>query len=269
MQTVPRSYLFVPGNRPERFEKACAAGADVVVIDLEDSVPEADKGRAREAVAAWLSPAHPVMVRINGVTTGQFRDDLALCGRPGIAGVMLPKAERVDDLNVVAREMGNGSVLLPLIETAVGFANAQALAGALRVQRLVFGSIDFQMDLGITGDDEAMVYFRSKLVLVSRLAGREAPVDGVTVAVDDAERISADARRSRELGFGGKLCIHPRQVPAVNAAFRPSAQEIAWAERVLAAARDSSGAAVRVDGEMVDRPVILRAEAILAAAESD
>jgi citrate lyase subunit beta/citryl-CoA lyase len=258
---VARSYLFVPGNRPERFDKACAAGADAVIVDLEDAVPGAEKAAARSALAAWLSPSRPVLIRINSADTEWFRDDLALCGLPGVAGIVLPKAERVDDLAVVA---GAGALsIFPLIESAQGMWNAHALACAARVQRLMFGSIDFSVDLGIKEGDEPLLYFRSQLVLVSRVAGIAAPVDGVTTTLDDADTIRHDTQRSRALGFGGKLCIHPKQVPLVNAGFAPSAVELAWARRVLEAASAAEGAAVALDGKMVDKPVIMIAQQML------
>jgi citrate lyase subunit beta/citryl-CoA lyase len=266
--TVPntRSYLFVPGNRPERFSKACAAGADAVIVDLEDAVPPNEKEAARSAVAAWLSPAQPVLLRINSADTDWFRKDLELCAMPGVAGVVLPKAEREDDIALINAVCATPHVF-PLIETAAGFANAGVLAKAQNVQRLMFGSIDFQLDLGISGDEQELLYFRSQLVLLSRLAGIQPPVDGVTTAIDDAEQLRQDTQRARRLGFGAKLCIHPKQVSAVNLHFSPTEEEIAWARRVLAAAASANGAAVALDGKMIDRPVILKAEEIARDAE--
>jgi citrate lyase subunit beta/citryl-CoA lyase len=256
MSNAPaRSLLFVPGDRPERFAKACAADADAVIVDLEDAVAPSAKVAAREALAAWLSPAHPVLVRINSADSEWFRDDLSLCSLPGVAGIVLPKAERVHDLALVAA--AGAPAILPLIESAQGMANAAVLAGAEHVQRLVFGAIDFSFDLGIQEGHEQLLYFRSQLVLVSRVARIGAPVDGVTVALDDPAQVADDTRRARALGFGGKLCIHPKQVGTVNAGFAPTAAELAWAERVLAAAANSRGAAVALDGKMVDLPVIL------------
>lgn len=260
---MPRSYLFVPGNRPERFDKACAAGADAVIVDLEDAVPFADKAAAREAVAAWLSPAKPVLVRVNGADTDWFTDDLALCRVPGVAGVVLPKAEQAGD---IARLRAAGATaVLPLIESATGIDHLRAIVSARGVQRLMFGSIDFQLDLGIPGEREELLFFRSQLVLASRLAGLAAPVDGVSTALDDADRLADDARHARQMGFGAKLCIHPKQVQAVNRCFTPGAHELAWAGRVLEAAALANGAAVALDGKMIDRPVILRAQAIVDA----
>jgi len=257
---IPRSYLFVPGNRPERFDKACAAGAGAVIIDLEDAVAADEKIAARTLVKAWLSAAQPVLIRVNSADTEWFRDDLALCSMPGVAGIVLPKAERIEDI-ASAAGMNAALAILPLIETAQSFAKLRALAQAPQVQRLLFGAIDFQLDLGISGDDDALLYFRSQLVLESRLAGLDAPVDGVTVAIDDAAQLLADTQRARRLGFGAKLCIHPRQVSHVNQCFHPSEEEIAWAGKVLAAA--AHGGAVAVDGKMVDRPVLRKAQEIL------
>jgi citrate lyase subunit beta/citryl-CoA lyase len=256
-----RSFLFVPGNRPERFAKACAAGADAVIVDLEDAVPPSDKLAARDALSAWLSPANPVLVRINSADSEWFRDDLTLCGLPGVAGIVLPKAEREHDLAIVAA--AGAPAILPLIESAQGMWNVEALARSPCVQRLVFGAIDFSLDLGIIEGHEQLLYFRSKLVLVSRVAGIQAPVDGVTAALDDPDLVREETLRGRALGFGGKLCIHPRQVATVNSAFAPTVAELAWAVRVLDAAAISNGAAVAVDGMMVDRPVILIAQQML------
>jgi citrate lyase subunit beta/citryl-CoA lyase len=260
-----RSYLFVPGNRPERFDKACKAGADAVIVDLEDAVPPAEKPAAREALSAWLSQRQPheqpVLVRINSVDTEWFEGDLALCARPGVAGIVLPKAEHEAVLEKLAA--AGAAAILPLIESALGLWNAAALARMPRVQRLVFGSIDFSLDMGIEESHETLLYARSQLVLASRVAGIASPVDGVTTTFENPDPVRADTLRSRALGFGGKLCIHPKQVAAVNEAFAPTAQELAWAARVVEAAAAAQGGAVALDGKMVDRPVILIAQNML------
>lgn len=260
-----RSLLFVPGNRPERFDKALAAGASAVTIDLEDAVAPPDKPAARDAVAAWLRPQHAVVLRINGEDTPWFADDLALCGAPGVAAVMVPKAERADTLAAVTR--AGARALLPLVESAAGLANLAALAAAPGVRCLAFGSIDLQVDLGLKeATEDELLPFRLQLVLASRLAGIGAPLDGVSTAIDDLPRLQRDVQRARRLGFAGKLCIHPRQVGPVNDGMAPSAEELAWARRVLDAAGAAGGAAVAVDGKMVDKPVLLRAEALLREA---
>lgn len=257
---IPRSYLFVPADRPERFAKALACGADAVIVDLEDAVALAAKVAAREALADWLASAghqSQIVVRINAVDTPWFAADLALCQSPAVAAVMVPKAERAADLDC------GGKRVLPLVETAAGIDAVRELAQAPGVQRLVFGSIDLQLDLGIDGDGEELLLFRSQLVLASRLAGLAPPVDGVSTAINDMVQLQADTHRARRLGFGAKLCIHPQQVAVVNGGFSPSEEEITWAKRVRQAADQAGGAAVSVDGKMIDRPVILRAEALL------
>ena len=264
MSPLPISYLFVPGSRPERFDKAMAAGADVVIIDLEDAVSPVDKDSARASVSAWLSAEKPICLRINPPDTVWFAADLALCAHPGVAAVMLPKAAQVADI-LRLREAGARRVL-PLIESAQGFVNLSALAAAEGVERLAFGSIDFAVDLGIEGDDRELDYFRSQLVLASRVAGIAPPIDGVTTAIDDTAVLASETLRGKRFGFGAKLCIHPAQLAVVHASYLPAASEVAWAERVLAAAASSQGAAVAVDGKMVDRPVILKAEQILVRA---
>jgi len=268
MPTPPRTYLFVPGHRPDRFSKALSSGADQVILDLEDAVPIDAKDEARQAIATFLTPATPVAVRINGDGTRWFSADLACVAGSGVAAVLVPKAERIEAIDAVAAAIAPSTAILPMIETAVGLERARALARHPRVQRLVFGSLDFQTDLGIHGDDDALLYFRSHLVFVSRLAGISAPVDGVTPRFDTPDAATADATRAKRFGFGGKLCIHPKQVAWVQSCFAPSAEEVAWARRVVAVTRTGDGAAA-VDGEMVDRPVLERAESILAYAPHD
>lgn len=261
----PRSYLFVPGDRPERFAKALASGADAVIVDLEDAVAPAAKAGARAAVAAWLDAGGgPIALRVNGAGTAWFEQDLALAAKRGVLAVMLPKAERAEDLARV-RAAAPDAALLPLVETAAGIERLRELAAAPGVQRLVFGAIDLALDLGVA-DEEALAPLRLQVVLASRLAGLSPPVDGVCTAIDDEARVLAEAQRARRLGFGAKLAIHPRQIAPIHAGFLPSAEEIAWAERVLAAAAAAQGAAVAVDGQMVDAPVLARARAVLQQA---
>lgn len=263
---LPRSYLFVPGDRPERFAKALASGADAVIVDLEDAVAPAAKEAARAAVAQWLEAGNgPIVLRINGADTAWFADDLQLASRAGVTAVLLPKTESAAQLARV-RAAAPNAALLPLVETAAGIERLREVAGAAGVQRLAFGSIDLALDLGAAGDGEELLPYRAQLVLVSRLAGLAPPVDGVCTAIDDAARLAAETQRARRFGFGAKLAIHPRQVPVINAALAPSAEEVAWAERVLAAADAAQGAAVAVDGKMVDAPVLARARMLLRQA---
>jgi citrate lyase subunit beta/citryl-CoA lyase len=256
-----RSLLFVPGSRTDRFAKAAAAGADTIIIDLEDAVAPVDKDGAREAARQWLSSGQTAMVRINGADTRWFADDLSLCDLPTVTAVMLPKAESIADVARIAN--AGARHVLPLIETAAGLAAAPQIAAAPGVLRLAFGSMDFQVDLGMRGAlEEELSYFRVQLLLAARLAGIPAPIDGVSPSIDDEATLRADVARAKRLGFGGKLCIHPRQLTEVHRGFAPDAAEIAWAHKVLAAAQ-TGGAVVAVDGKMVDKPVLLRAEAIV------
>jgi citrate lyase subunit beta/citryl-CoA lyase len=259
-----RSWLFVPGNRPERFDKAFAAGADVVIIDLEDAVAPADKIAARDSVRAWLTPAKPVFIRVNAATTEWFTGDLDLVALPGVRGVALPMAEDTAAIREIHGRAAAATSIVPLIETALGLWRAVDIASAPGVERLAFGSVDFQSDTGITGEREELLYARSQLVIASRVAGRIAPVDGVTVALDDDALLEEDVARARRLGFGGKLCIHPRQVAAINAGFLPQPAEVAWAKRVVEAAALSGDNAVRLDNKLIDIPIIERARALLA-----
>ena len=259
MTPSPRSYLFVPGDRPDRFDKACASGADAVIVDLEDAVAPGRKDAARAAVAAWLDASRPVVLRVNAVGTPWFGDDLALCRHAGVTAVMLPKAEREDDVAMV----GDDVAVIALIESAAGFANARAVARARGVRRLAFGAVDFQLDMAMRATFDDLLWFRCEIALASRLAGLEPPIDGPTLAFDDLAELATDAACARRLGFGAKLCIHPKQVDAVNRAFGASDGEVAWARRVIEVAAASGGAAVALDGTMIDKPVILRAQAIL------
>jgi citrate lyase subunit beta / citryl-CoA lyase len=261
--SAPCSYLFVPGNRPERFSKARNAGADAVIFDLEDAVQPAEKTLARDAVLAGLDAAAPVYVRINGAQTEWFADDVAaLAAHPGLAGIVLPKAE--DRASIAAvRQLAHARLTVsPIIESARGYARLDEVCGAESVDRLMFGTLDFQLDLGMEANDDELIAFRSGIVLASRVAGLAAPVDGVSTAIDDPHSVEADARRGRRLGFGGKLCIHPKQLAAVHRAHAWSEAEYDWAKRVLRAVDESGGAAVQVDGRMVDMPVILKAQRI-------
>ena len=262
-EKISRSYLFVPATHVERIPKALASGAHAVIVDLEDAVAPADKHAARNAVARGCTAAQSVLIRVNGPDTEWFEDDVKLCGDMRTLGVVVSKAETPEQMRHVASQLQTGALILPLVETARGYSNISALCAVSGVQRLMFGNIDFQLDLGLDGNRDELLYFRSGVVLASRLAGVQPPVDGVTVDIENVERVQDDTLYARRLGFGGKLCIHPRQIAPVNACFSPTADEIAWAQRVVDAAGAADGGAVQVDGKMVDRPVLLKAREIL------
>ena len=259
---IARSFLFVPGNRPERFAKALASGAHGVIIDLEDAVAVTDKAVAREALRRFLDSGGQALVRINALDTAWARDDLALCGQPGVTGVVLPKADSAAGIAEVARHLGDATPVLPLIESARGLAQVREVANAPRVQRLLFGTVDFGLDLGIDGDGDELAFHRALLVLESRAAGLLPPVDGVTLTLKDESALTAATHNARRIGFGGKLCVHPSQVAPVNACFQPTASQLEWARKVVALAETSAGA-FELDGKMVDAPVIARARLML------
>lgn len=268
---APRSYLFVPGNRPDRFDKAMASGADICVLDLEDAVAPPDKAAARDAITRWLDTkaAAQIALRINAAGSEWFGTDLRVCAHPAVRVVLLPKAEASDEIAAVAQAAPQVSVL-PIVESVAGIDALRELAAAPGVQRLALGTLDLAIALDLALDERSdqteLATFRSLLVLASRRADIAAPVDGVTTALDDEALLLADTLRARRFGFGAKLCIHPRQVAVVHRAFAPSPEQVAWAGRVVAAVRTAHGGAVQVDGRMVDRPVLLQAEAILARA---
>ena len=261
MAPIARSLLFVPGHRPDRFAKAAAVGAHQVVLDLEDAVAPEAKLAARDAVAAWLAQGHPALVRINAADTAWFEADLAMLRTFPQAGVMLPKADRPSLAHTVAALPG--VEVVALLETVAGYADLPGVCSVAGLTRIAFGSVDFGVDSGIADEGEAMTCIRVQVVLQSRLASLQPPVDGVSVNFNDPVRMREDALRSRQLGFGGKLCIHPVQVAAVNQAFEPSEAERNWAARVLAAFEASGGAATAVDGKMIDRPVVELARRIV------
>ncbi|MEJ8822721.1 CoA ester lyase [Variovorax humicola] len=268
--TPARTYLFVPGTRPERFGKALASGADMVVLDLEDAVAADDKATARSAIGTWFASASTearsrIVVRINDAGSTWFGDDLSAMRDAGVPSVLLPKAESADQIAATQTALP-GATVLALIESARGVAQVDSVASA-GASRLVFGTLDFALDLDmdIGTDASGLAYAASRIAIASRVAGLPAPVAGVTPQLDDEARLLADLIEARRFGFGAKLCIHPKQVQPIHTALRPDAKALDWARRVLVADAASPGAA-RLDGRMVDRPVVLQAQRTLAMA---
>lgn len=255
--------LFVPADRPERYEKALAAAHDAVIIDLEDAVGIDDKRSARDVLAnhavEFAGRSKTLFVRVNARNTQWHADDLALCESLSIDGVVLPKSESADDLLALRSALPDHMLRLALVETTAGLLAAASIAVA--ASRLVFGSVDFCADLGCDHDQMALLRPRQDLVIASRMAGLPAPVDGVTTALKDIQRVRDDAAHAAMLGFGGKLLIHPAQIATAREGFAPAPDVIAWAQQVLSA---SVGQAVAVDGMMIDAPVLMRARSILA-----
>jgi citrate lyase subunit beta/citryl-CoA lyase len=254
--------LFVPGDRPERFAKAVVSGADSVILDLEDAVTPAAKGEARAHVAKWLS-SHSATVRINAEDTEWFDDDIALV-RSTPCAVMIPKVQSATQIASILQRLPSVAVIV-LLETAAGIVNVAEICAVPGVSGVAFGSVDLGAELGVDPSDrQAMAFARSSVVIAAAAAQLPPPLDGVCVVFDDAEVVAAEARYAATLGFGGKLCIHPRQIASVNQAFTPPDEDIVWAKRVIAVGADN-GAAV-LDGKMIDRPVVNRAYRILERA---
>lgn len=265
------TYLFVPGNRPDRFAKALTSGAGRVILDLEDAVSPADKPAARVAIATFLVAADDaqrkrIVVRLNDVLSDAHDADLQWLANVPVHTVMLSKCESAEQVAQVLAPMATGSSVIALIETVRGVLGVHAIARATGVSRLAFGSIDYMLDLDLPGPGYALDYAATAIAMASRAADLPPPIAGVTADLDPV-RVEADMQHARALGFGAKMCIHPSQVATVHAALKPSADEAAWAERVVLAwqTTDHTGT-IRVDGQMVDKPVIRRAQRILAQA---
>lgn len=268
-QAIVRSALFVPASRVERIPKALASGADAVIVDLEDAVEPAAKPAARQALVEFLdaNPDARVWVRVNDATTPWHEDDLAaLRGAPGVAAIMLPKAESAAQV----AHAGQGSPVVPIIETARGLVQAGDVAAGPGVDRLAFGSLDYGVDLAFTPGSAAaealLDQARGLVLLHSRAAGLAAPMDGVYPDINDAQGLRTAAERACHMGFSGMLCIHPSQVEPVHAAFLPTQADVDWSRRVLAAQRKIGAGAFRFEGRMVDAPVLARARQVLARA---
>ena len=285
-----RTFLFAPGNHPRRVEKALSLGADAVILDLEDAVAVAEKVATRKTIVEALAKPRTCKgyVRVNAIGTQWCLGDVTEVVRPGVDGIVLPKVESAADLRTIdwlitnlERERGlpaGGIDLMPIIETAAGFSRLDRIFGARslkdyggpwRVKRMTFGAADFTNDVGMTwtAGEEELATLRVNLVVASRAAGIEQPIDTVWVNLKDAAGLRASVERSLRLGFQGRMCIHPDQVKVVNEVFTPSAEEGARAQKIVDAFRaaESSGvASIQVDGAFVDYPVFHRAERILA-----
>lgn len=267
--SIIRTALFVPASRPERIAKALAAGADAVIVDLEDAVQESLKVEARANLDAFLSsnPEARLLVRINAPEHAGQAADIELCGRhAGVIGVLLPKVENAAQ---VARVAACGKPVWPIIESAAGLLALAEIARAEGVERLSFGALDLGLDLGLssgsTAAERILDQARYALLLHSRTAGLAPPLDSVFPAIADRDGLARTARDARDMGFDGLLCIHPSQVAIVHEALRPTDQELAWAHRVMTAASSGAGVFV-VDGQMVDAPVLGRARRLLQRA---
>lgn len=280
-----RSLLFAPGNVPRRVEKAMTLAADAVILDLEDAVPISLKESARVAVAEALKQPRRVTcyVRVNALSTGWAIDDLEAVMGKHIDGIIAAKVEHPSDVEKIDWYMTHlerrccltpGSVdLIPLVENARGVEHVRAIAGAVpRVKRLIFGAVDYTADLGVqlSADTPALLYARSRVVNASRAAGLEPPIDTAYLELGNPAGLVSDASTARQLGYQGKLVIHPDQIEPVNRVFTPSDQEIDFARRVVEAfaqAEAAGHAAITLEGgKFVDYPVVHQARRLLQLA---
>lgn len=275
--TRASSLLFVPSIRPDRFPKALESGAGAVILDLEDAVSPDQKEAAREeldkGLAALSAPQlSRILVRINASDSPWYAQDVRLVSawvERGMAGVMMPKADSASSVQSLAASLGDKAQIIPLIESLAGLDAVDLIARAPQVARLAFGHLDFQIDLGMrcSPEESELTSVRLAIVMASRRAGLPSAVDGVTTATDRSDVLLADVQRSRRLGFGAKLCIHPAQVADIKKAFTPTTAEVDWARRVIEIA--NTGVAVfKLDGRMVDAPVIELARRTILLAEA-
>ncbi len=281
---VYRSFLFAPGNHARRVEKCLTLGADAVILDLEDAVAIAEKPATRAVVVQALQAPRRCQgyVRVNALGTEWSHGDFLAVVAAGVDGIVLPKVETASDLHTaewllrsLERERGlkPGAIdLMPIVETGLGFSNLAAIArSGTRVRRIAFGAGDFTLDVGITwsSDETELLPYRSGFVVESRAAGLEPPIDTVWVELANAEGFARSVQRAKALGFQGKMCIHPDQVPVVNACFTPTPADLARAQRVVdafAEAERQGLASIQVDGRFVDYPIVYQAQRLIARA---
>ncbi|MEM7057973.1 MAG: CoA ester lyase [Pseudomonadota bacterium] len=283
---VVRSFLFAPGNHPRKVEKVFSAGADAVILDLEDAVAVAEKSATRAVVVQAMQPARSCLgyIRINALDTVWAFEDLEAVVTPGVDGIVVPKIESPEALattewviTALERKRGlpeGGIDVLPIIETGKGVATVRDIAKAARRTRwLSFGAGDYTADMGLdlTRDEAECAHARAEIAVASRAARLEPPIDTVWTRLDDPEGLAATAQTVKAMGFQGKLCIHPNQIDAVHQVFTPDAETIAQAQRIVDAfdrAEAEGSASIQVDGLFVDYPIVQRAQRTLATAKA-
>lgn len=256
--------LFVPATYPERFAKAAASGADVIIVDLEDAVPSDLKEAVRSNLTAIASIRVPAFIRINAVGTPWFEADLEALRAIAATEICVPKVEHPDLIDKVVMALGTNVRVLAQIETANGLRRAIDIVSHPSVSQLAFGPADFFLDMQVAASSALTSFALSTMAVASRAAGKPLPLDGPSFAVADKDLVLQECRMAAGCGAGGKLCIHPAQVDSVLKAFAPSEEEVAWARRVIAC--DKQGAAAMVDGQMIDAPVVAQARRVVSRA---
>lgn len=266
MSSILRSLLFVPGSRPERFEKALGAGADLVCIDLEDAVLPDDKDSARDAVLACVQKTPTLCVRINPVGTQTGEKDLKAFANAPIAPdvVMLAKCESAEDVQQAQRVIGKGNTrFIPLIETLEGLENAYQIASASeQVEHIMFGAADMAAELRCEFSYQPLLFVRSQLVIAAAKAN-VGLIDVPYVDIKNEAALVDETNQVKALGFSGKAAIHPCQINVIHQAFMPSAEQVAYAQQVMAAVDGPDAGVVVVNNKMVDRPIILACQRTL------
>lgn len=270
-----KTWLFVPGHEPLKIAKALASGADVVIVDLEDAVPDSEKARAQATIQEMLvaPPRRPrVVVRVNSAGSAYFAQDVASLAELDISGIMLAKANAVADVQALAPQ---GKPIIPVIESALGIENALQIAQAHPlVERLVLGTMDLIADMGAQWEPDgiALQHIRGRLLMADRAAGLAGPIDGVFPQLGDLEGLHREAVTARKLGYTGKLLLHPRQIEVVHRVFAPTEEEIAQARETIAAfdkAVANGRSAIRIGDRFVDPPIVIWAQNVLRAARED
>lgn len=283
---APRSFLFVPGDSDRFLARALETGADALVIDLEDAVPAAQKAEARQKVARWLQEreaelgpdAPEVWVRINPLAGGLWRPDVEAVVAPGLTGLRLPKAESAAEIEGLGTRLGElerraglaaGSIELTCtLESALGLWRIAELVEAPRVRQLAFGEADFVADIGAVPTARSTLFARSQLVVASRVGQLLPPVAPVYTHLDDEEGLVRTSEESRDLGFGGRSCIHPRQLEPIHRVFTPDPRAVAAARATVDGWERSGGGGITTRSSFVDEAVIRRARSVLARAEA-
>jgi citrate lyase subunit beta / citryl-CoA lyase len=278
-----RSFLFAPGNHARKVMKVFGCGADNVILDLEDAVAKAEKVATRAPVVEALKRPRRcgAYIRVNAFSTEFCYGDAVAVVGPGLDGIILPMVESREQIvafdwlvGSLERERGlspGGIDIIPIIETAKGIANARAVAAAgTRVKRMAFGAGDYTLDMNMewTLAESELEHARAEMAVASRAAGLEAPIDTVWVHINDLEGLASSAKRAKQLGFQGKMCIYPPQVEPVNRAFTPTEKEVAFARRVVAAfekAEREGSSSIQLDGFFIDYPIVYKAQRTLNA----
>lgn len=259
---IATTALYVPGDRPDRFDKAVAAGPDIVILDLEDAVAPGAKDAALDAVASWLAarvtPGPAIQVRVN---RGADHELAALTGTRADISLRLPKVESAAELDRVAA-LAPGVPLTALVESALGVERAFELASHPAVVALGAGEADLAAELG-TRDPAVVDHLRLRLLVAARAAGLPAPMLAAYPGIRDLDGLRADTERGRRLGWHGRSAVHPAQLAVIREVFLPREDEVAWAEAVLEALAAAGGVATLADGQMVDAAMAARARAIL------